>query len=81
MVAERDFILSEQGAEEPSPVSYIPNEACPASEESFADLKHKHISSGRNRMRYTENHTGSCKCLHIQFMSCPGLSLAKIQNC
>ena len=37
MVAERDFILSEQGAEEPSPVSYIPNEACPAGEEPFAD--------------------------------------------
>ena len=37
MVAERDFILSEQDVEESSPVSYIPNEACPASEEPFAD--------------------------------------------
>ena len=36
MVADRNFILSEQDVEESSPVSYIPNEACPASEEPFA---------------------------------------------
>ncbi|MBR2628992.1 MAG: hypothetical protein IKD24_04825, partial [Alistipes sp.] len=37
MVAERDFILSEQDVEESSPVNYIPDEACQAGEESFAD--------------------------------------------
>ena len=37
MVAERDFILSEQGAEEPLLENYIPDKACQEGEGAFSD--------------------------------------------